>query len=75
MARMESVKLPQRLARALAARSIPRTKLADALGVGRSAVDHWMAGSRTPDTETLERIAIILNVRAAWLAFGEGEGP
>ena len=72
---MESPKLSHRLAKALAHRGFTRANLADALGVSRSTVDKWMLGDRTPETETLERISLVLSVRAAWLAFGEGEGP
>ena len=65
--------LSSRMREAITLRGINRKQLALALGVTRSAVDYWMSGERTPDTATLERIAIVLGVRPSWLAFGEGE--
>ncbi len=48
------------------------TDLAADLGdVTRSAVGHWASGRRTPDNGDIARIAELLGVRAAWLAFGE----
>lgn len=72
---MAANELSARLREAITLSGINRKQLALALGVTRSAVDYWMSGERTPDTVTLERIAIVLGVKPSWLAFGEGEGP
>lgn len=64
--------MAHRISQALDLRSISRSKLAETLGVDRSTVDRWVNGDRHPDTATLERIATVCGVRAAWLAFNEG---
>jgi transcriptional regulator with XRE-family HTH domain len=36
------------------------------------AVSEWESGNRTPDVETMAALAVVLGVRAEWLAFGTG---
>jgi transcriptional regulator with XRE-family HTH domain len=47
--------------------------LAERLGLTRGAINHWANGRRTPSSETIEQLSQELQVRAAWLAFGDGE--
>ncbi len=62
----------ERLAEALAFRKTSRPAFAAAVGVTQSAVGHWLAGRREPPLNDLREVARVLQVRAAWLAFGEG---
>lgn len=63
----------ERLKAALAARPLSRAELAAALDLHPSTVDYW-CGGRTPNTATIERIALILGVSPSFLAFGEITG-
>jgi DNA-binding XRE family transcriptional regulator len=61
-------------------RSVSQSEVGAALGVTGVAVGSWEAGKRQPDLGTIQKLALVLGVRAAWLAFGEepmrlGEGP
>lgn len=67
-----STDFAKRLTEALDAAGKSYTDLAGALGdISRSGVGHWASGRRTPGNEDIARIAALLGVRAAWLAFGE----
>lgn len=49
--------------------------LADALGMTRGAIGHYLAGRRKPDLAQLQRMAKVLGVHPAWLMFGlEAQG-
>lgn len=63
----------QRLVLALRERGVSQQHLSESLDVGRSAVSHWAKGRRAIDVELAKRIAEILCIRPAWLAFGDGE--
>ena len=69
---MVDPELGRRLDAAITVQRSSYAALADALGVTRSAVGHWINGRRSLDVATCERIAPVLGIRAAWLAFGEG---
>lgn len=58
---------PERLEQALAARSLSKTQLASLVGVSASTVTKWCKGDQSPESETFERIASILNLHAEWL--------
>ena len=47
----------------------PKGDLAEHCGVALSTVSRWLAGA-APKPETLERIALYLNVDAKWLVYG-----
>lgn len=55
---------------------LSQTKLAQALGLHRSAVSNWesLSGS-LPTVENLLRIAQLTNVNFEWLALGRGKMP
>lgn len=52
-------------------RQITQREVAQAIGVSGVAVGTWEAGKKEPDLETIAKLATVLGVRAAWLAFGE----
>lgn len=61
-------------------RQISQAEIGEALGVTGVAVGSWEAGRKEPSRETIAKLAAVLGVRAAWLAFGEepirlGEQP
>lgn len=58
-------------ARAHPPRSISQAEVGDALGVSGVAVWSWEAGRKEPGRATIAKLATVLGVRAAWLAFGE----
>jgi transcriptional regulator with XRE-family HTH domain len=61
-------------------RSVSQSEIGEALGVSGVAVGSWEAGRKVPDLGTVQKLAFVLGIRAAWLAFGEepmrpGEAP
>jgi DNA-binding XRE family transcriptional regulator len=56
-------------------RSLSRAALAEAAGVQVGAIQNIEEGQAAPRINTIERLAIALDVTPAWLAFGEGESP
>ena len=46
--------------------------LAHRMGVTQAAVSYWLGGHREPSLRTIERLALVLRVSPAWLAYGEG---
>jgi transcriptional regulator with XRE-family HTH domain len=53
-------------------RSVTQTEIAEAMGVTKSTVGTWEAGKKVPDDlGTIQKLALVLGVRAAWLAWGE----
>lgn len=58
---------PARLEQALAARSLTKGQLASLVGVSASTVTKWCKGDQSPEAETFERIASVLNLQAEWL--------
>jgi len=46
-----------------------------AVGITRAAVARFEGGAAMPMVQTCAELARVLDVRAGWLAFGEGEGP
>lgn len=58
-------------ARAHPPRQISQSEIGDALGVSGVAVGSWEAGRKEPGRATIAKLATVLGVRAAWLAFGE----
>jgi transcriptional regulator with XRE-family HTH domain len=67
-----STDFAKRLTDALDAAGKSLTDLAGALGdISRSGVGPWASGRRTPSHTDIARLAVVLEVRAAWLAFGE----
>ena len=53
-------------------RQVSQTEVGAALGVTGVAVGSWEAGKKTPDLDTIVRLAQALRVNRAWLAFGDG---
>lgn len=58
---------PARLEQALAVRSLTKGQLASLVGVSASTVTKWCKGDQSPEAETFERIASVLNLQAEWL--------
>lgn len=58
------------------ARSVPvknegrQGHLAKALGVSVQAVNHWFTGKAKPNMQSVERLAMLLEVDPSWLAMG-----
>ena len=52
-------------------RSVSQTEIAEAMGVFKTTVSSWEAGKKEPDLGTIHKLAFVLGVRAAWLAWGE----
>ncbi len=68
MNQTERVRLARRRA------GLSQQKLADLLGVKRSAVANWeAAGGARPSSTNLERLTCLLQVSHEWLATGRGE--
>lgn len=51
-------------------RGITQDKLAESLEMTQGGIQHWLAGTRQPSLEDINRIAGILNVAPAWLTHG-----
>lgn len=68
MNKAERIRLARRRA------GLSQQRLADQLGVKRSAVGNWEGGmNASPTSANLERLACILQVAHEWLATGRGE--
>ena len=57
---------PARLGQVLAARRLTQLQLASLVGVSPATVSKWRSGSQTPEAETLERLAGVVNVEPEW---------
>ena len=55
-----------RLTQALAARQLSQAQLADMVGVSPATITKWKKGIQAPESETLDRLASVLNVTADW---------
>jgi len=63
----------QRIQQAREKSGMSQTRLAELLGVTRSACSQWESGSGTsPRRERLEQVAQLLSVNYEWLATGRG---
>jgi len=51
----------------LAARRLTKGQLAALVGVSPSSVTKWSKGGQAPESETFDRLAMVLNVQAEWL--------
>ena len=58
---------PARLEQALAARGLTKGQLASLVGVAASTVTKWCKGDQSPEVETFDRLASVLNVQSEWL--------
>lgn len=58
---------PARLEQALAARGLTKGQLASLVGVAAPTVSKWCKGDQSPESETFERLALVLNVQPEWL--------
>lgn len=52
-------------------RVVTQVEVAERMGVTGVTVGRWEAGAKQPDLETIERLANVLDVTPAWLAFGD----
>jgi len=52
-------------------RDITQQDIADALGVTRGAVGHWLCGRREPTLSQFVELSEALDVSAGWLLAGE----
>lgn len=52
-------------------RQVSQQEVGEAVGSSGQAVGTWEAGKKEPSRETIVKLATVLGVRAAWLAFGE----
>jgi DNA-binding XRE family transcriptional regulator len=53
-------------------RQVSQSEVGAALGVTGVTVGRWEAGLKEPDLDTIARLAQVLKVNRAWLAFGDG---
>ncbi len=67
-------KLGERLFEARDRAGFTLRELGQRSGVSWSSISAIEKGRQSATAETVERLAIALNVRPAWLAFGEGRG-
>ena len=67
-------KLGERLFEARDRAGFTLRELGQRSGVSWSSISAIEKGRQSATVETIERLAIALNVRPAWLAFGEGRG-
>jgi transcriptional regulator with XRE-family HTH domain len=67
--------LSDRLTQAIAARGLTQAAVAEAVGASAGAVSAWCSGRKPPRKANIEALAGALDVPAAWLQFGEGDGP
>lgn len=67
-------KFPERLRKARKSRDLTAAALSLAAGIGRGSVALMESGERLPRTSTVERLAAVLKVSPAWLAFGLDDG-
>ncbi|WP_234193250.1 XRE family transcriptional regulator [Pseudacidovorax sp. NFM-22] len=58
---------PARLEQALSARNLTKGQLASLVGVSASTVTKWCKGDQSPEAETFERLASVLNLHPEWL--------
>lgn len=58
---------PARLEQALAARGLTKGQLASLVGVAASTVTKWCKGDQSPEADTFDRLASVLNVQSEWL--------
>lgn len=63
-------KLPERLKSAREARGLNSTDIGRSAGLGHQTTTQIERGLRTPQIDTVERIARALDVEPCWLAFG-----
>lgn len=56
----------ERLRQALAARRLNQAQLAAMVGVSPATVSKWRSGGQAPEAETLERLAMVVNVAPEW---------
>lgn len=52
------------------AQGLSQNQLAELLDMTQGGVQHWLAGTRQPSLEDINRIADILKVPGAWLTHG-----
>lgn len=58
---------PARLEQALSARGLTKGQLASLVGVAASTVTKWCKGDQSPESETFDRLASVLNLQPEWL--------
>lgn len=49
-----------------------KASIAKEIGVSRTTIYNWMAGSNEPDLETLAKLAAVTGVNFSWLTTGQG---
>jgi DNA-binding XRE family transcriptional regulator len=52
-------------------RAVTQGEIADAMGTTSVTVGRWESGRAEPDLGTIHKLAFVLSVRPAWLAWGE----
>lgn len=57
---------PERLTQVLAARRLSQVQLAAMVGVTPPTVSKWRSGQQSPESDTLERLASVVNVMPEW---------
>lgn len=57
---------PHRLIQALSARRLSQVQLAAMVGVSPPTVSKWRSGTQSPEPDTLERLALVVNVSPEW---------
>lgn len=58
---------PARLEQAIDARGLTKGQLASLVGVAAPTVSKWCKGDQSPEAETFDRLASVLNVQPEWL--------
>ena len=49
---------------------VTQREIAEAVGVTEGQVGHWEKGRQKPDLDMIELLAVALNVRPEWIAYG-----
>lgn len=69
---LKSGQLGERLFEARQARSLGMRKLSQLAKVGEATINDIEKGRHGASTDTVEKLAMALGVRPAWLAYGDG---
>jgi transcriptional regulator with XRE-family HTH domain len=75
MSNLSSAGFAARLVATRKHRNLTFRDLGEFAGVSHTAVQLLEKGGRSPTIETCERLAVALDVRPSWLAWGEGTAP
>ena len=72
---LENNSIGERISSARIATGLSEEQFANRLGVKRSSVEHWEAGSQSPRANRINQMAGILQVPVVWLLAGGDDLP